>query len=137
MISREVVKGILKLFGVFGIIVSIGLYVFVIFLIFDPVLAAKLTGISILLGIIGAILFIAGNTIRETISNYICGYCNFVAKTERELYNHSLTCEKKNQETSKNNSQKSNSLDIIKERYAKGEITKEGFENMKKDLENS
>ncbi len=96
MISRKVIKRILKLFGVFGIIVSIGLYVFVIFLIFDLVLAAKLTGISILFGIIGAILFIVGNTIRETISNYICGYCNFVAKTERELHNHQTTCEKKN-----------------------------------------
>ena len=29
------------------------------------------------------------------------------------------------------------SIEILKERYAKGEITKEEFENMKKDLENS
>jgi len=28
-------------------------------------------------------------------------------------------------------------LDILRERYAEGEITKEEFENMKKDLENS
>jgi len=28
-------------------------------------------------------------------------------------------------------------IEILKERYANGEITKEEFENMKKDLENS
>ncbi|MGZ5550237.1 MAG: SHOCT domain-containing protein [Nitrososphaeraceae archaeon] len=30
---------------------------------------------------------------------------------------------------------KSGALDILKERYAKGEVTKEQYENMKKDLE--
>ncbi len=37
---------------------------------------------------------------------------------------------------SKSNKQKdSNSLEILKDRYAKGEITKEVFDKMKKDLE--
>ncbi len=37
---------------------------------------------------------------------------------------------------SKSNKQKdSNSLEILKDRYAKGEITKEAFDKMKKDLE--
>jgi len=33
--------------------------------------------------------------------------------------------------------QSDTSLEILKERYAKGEISKEEFDNMKKDLENS
>ena len=36
----------------------------------------------------------------------------------------------------KNKSSRRNALDILKERYAKGEIKKEEFEKMKKDLIN-
>ena len=35
---------------------------------------------------------------RATFLQYICGYCNYIAETERELYNHSLICEKKKQD---------------------------------------
>ena len=36
--------------------------------------------------------------------------------------------------TNKNGSGDKKSLDVLKERYAKGEITKEQFESMKKDI---
>jgi len=101
MIPREQIKEFLKFFGVLGIIASVGFYVLAIF-IFNPVLSETIIGFSILLGIIGVILFIAGKTIRGTISYFICGSCNFVAETERELYNDTLTCEKKKQEDSEN-----------------------------------
>ena len=100
MIPREQIKEFLKFFGVLGIIASVGLYVLSIFI--YPILSGTIVGYSILLGIIGVILFIAGKKIRGTISYFVCGSCNFVAETERELYNHTLTCEKKKQEDSKN-----------------------------------
>ncbi|RJQ27311.1 hypothetical protein C4565_05400 [Candidatus Parcubacteria bacterium] len=51
-------------------------------------------------GLIGLILIIVGAVIPSKRSAYICGYCGYIAETERELYNHYLICEKKKQEES-------------------------------------
>jgi len=40
-------------------------------------------------------------------------------------------------ETEERSTKEDESIDILKQRYAKGEITKEEFERMKKDLGNS
>jgi len=44
---------------------------------------------------------------------------------------------KKSQSVLYDKSNESSAIDILKERYAKDEITKEEFQNMKNDLENS
>ena len=69
-------------------------------------------------------------------SAYICGYCDYRAKSEAELYNHSLSCEKYQKENSqKQDSNKETPLDILKTRLAKGEITKDEYDKLKKEFE--
>ncbi len=85
---------------------------------------------SALLGILLVIVGVAKPSKskgKKNESEYTCGYCKYVAKSERELYNHSLDCEAYKE--------KHSSLDILKARYAKGEITKGEFDDMKNNLE--
>lgn len=49
----------------------------------------------------GLILYGGKRLIKKKKSHFVCGYCGFIAETERELYNHSLLCEKKKLEEEK------------------------------------
>jgi len=91
--DRDLIKGICKMVGFVGIVVATGLYIMAAMITFDP-LTIKITELAFIIGIPSIALFVAGFLIRETISKFICGYCDYIAETERELHNHSLNCEK-------------------------------------------
>jgi len=91
-------------------------------------------------GIGGLILIIVGAIIpgnKEEEKELRCGYCEFKTKSETELTEHyKLDHAEKGayQKKPEKVPLSPETLEILKQRYAKGEISKEEFENMKKDL---
>jgi len=108
-------------------------------------------------GLIGIILIIVGAVVpssnqrvievyhekpQETRKEWNCEHCDFKSEEEVDLIEHykEQHADEKGDSYHRKYGKKPLSpetLEILKRRYAQGEITKEEFEQMKKDLENS
>ena len=108
-------------------------------------------------GLLGIILIIVGaavpssnqrvvevyhETPQETRKEWNCEHCDFKSEEEVDLIEHykKQHADEKGDSFHRKFAKKPLSpetLEILKRRYAQGEITKEEFEQMKKDLENS
>jgi len=103
---------------------------------------------AVALGIVGIGLLVGGAAMpsetktQEVRKEWLCEYCEHKTKVKADLIEHykldhaeklddSFYLKYEKKQISPEN------LEILKRRFALGEITKEEFENMKKDLENS
>ena len=67
-------------------------------------------------------------------SFFLCKHCKYTAASYRELHNHLLTCEKRNEKKPTKNQDLKN-LGVLKERLVKGEISKEEYNELKGEFE--
>jgi len=80
--------------------------------------------------------------VKDKRKEWFCEHCDYKTKAEEDLIEHYKLdhAEKKGDSFQRKYGKKpisAETMEILKRRYAKGEINKEGFEQMKKDLENS
>ncbi len=92
ILASNSIKITLKIFGTLIILGSIGIYLLGAVNPSDDT-AGTLAGFAVFLLFIGVILFIIGK--KLPLPAHVCGDCGFIAGTKRELYNHSINCERK------------------------------------------
>ena len=117
--------------GTGSVLTFIGFMAILVYVISEDNKVEVSAGFGILMIIGGLFLFYKGSKKKELL---ICGYCGFETNDDDKLQRHTLTCEKYQADNNINKNSVSNALDILKERYAKGEISKEEFDKMKQDL---